>query len=102
MNYSGIVTVRASYGKPKIVAPSSLVLSPVRVGGTGADQIITVQNTGQADLSISNLQFISGDVSDFAVVTMASMMSPFKVPTASTGDIKVQCKPCLLYTSRCV
>ncbi len=93
VNYSGIVTVRASYGKPKIVAPSSLVLSPVRVGGTGPDQIITVQNTGQADLSISNLQFISGDVSDFAVVTMASMMSPFKVATASTGDIKVQCKP---------
>lgn len=93
VNYSGIVTVKASYGKPKIVAPASLVLSPVRVGATGPDQIITLQNTGQADLSITNIQFTSGDMSDFAVVTAASAMSPFKINTASSGDIKVQCKP---------
>lgn len=93
INYSGIIGVRASYGKPKIVVPTSLVLSPVRVGSTGSDQIITVQNTGQADLAISNIQFISGDVSDFSVVTAASMAAPFKVATASQGDIKVQCKP---------
>ena len=93
VNYSNIVTVKASYGKPKIVAPASLVLSPVRVGATGPDQIITLQNTGQTDLSITNIQFTSGDMSDFAVVTAASAMSPFKINTASSGDIKVQCKP---------
>jgi len=93
VNYSGIVSVKGSYGRPVIVAPASLVLSPVRVGATGPEQTITVQNTGNADLSITNLQFIGGDLGDFAVVTAASAMSPFKVLTASTGDIKVQCKP---------
>lgn len=93
VNYSGTLGVKASYGKPKIIAPTSLVLSPVRVGSTGSDQIISIQNTGQADLAISNIQFISGDVSDFGVVTAASMAAPFKIATASAGDIKVQCKP---------
>lgn len=92
-SYSGVVTVRGSYGKPKIVAPLSLVLSPVRVDATGSDQIVSVQNTGQADLSITNLTFTGGDASDFAVVTSATPAAPFKVLTGTTGDIKVQCKP---------
>lgn len=92
-SYTGLVTVRGSYGKPKLVAPLSLVLSPVRVGATGADQIVSVQNTGQADLSITNLTFTGTDASDFAVVTTATPAAPFKVLTSSTGDIKVQCKP---------
>ena len=93
VNYSGVVSVRASYGKPQIVVPVSLVLSPVRVGATGAEQGIPIQNTGQADLSITNLTFTGTDASDFSVVTMASAMTPFKVLTASSADIKVQCKP---------
>ncbi len=89
-SYNATVNVKGSLGKPKIQVPSSIVLSPVRVGQTGPEQQITVTNSGLADLTISALTFTGGDAGDFGVISMP----PLKIaPNGGTGTLSIQCNP---------
>lgn len=83
-----------SFGKPKIVVPGSIVLTPVRVNQRGPEQTITVRNDGMADLSISSVSFTGPNASDFLSLTVPMMGAPLVVPpNGGTQDIKLQCNP---------
>ena len=89
------VTVRGSFGKPKIqLDATSYILSPVRVNVKGPEQLIKVTNTGLAELSISSLSFSGPAAGEFAVLSMPTMAAPIKVaPNNGVEYLRVQCNP---------
>ncbi|MCD4655992.1 MAG: choice-of-anchor D domain-containing protein [Planctomycetes bacterium] len=68
------------------VSPISYDFGQINVGETSSAQTFTIENMGSADLSISNVEFISGDISDFAIDD-TQLINNLKPSESTTFDV---------------
>lgn len=73
------------------VTPDRIVTNDVRAGSAGATQIVTIRNSGTAQLSVRSLQLIGPDRDQFQFVSKPSL--PVWVAAGSSTQIRVAFDP---------
>jgi hypothetical protein len=81
------------------VAPTTYDFGDVEIG-LAETMLVSITNTGDADLTVTTLAFQAGSSSDFSITSAAAL--PATVPPAVTVDVEITFAPSNLYLSSAI